>query len=136
MILSKPSKTDRHGRQSLQMPLKQAIQKIRHNMPTKARTPAQRALRRRNDPLYRQRVKQKAFRHYGSKCIRCGFSDIRSLSIDHIDGFSCLWPSKRRGTELYRWLIKRHFPKGFQLLCMNCQWIKRFENYECGGQYL
>jgi hypothetical protein len=101
-------------------------------MPTKPRSPEQRRQRRRADLLHRRLTKKKAFAHYGSKC-KCGFSDTRALSIDHIDGFSQLWPGQRRGYALYLWLIKHKFPKGFQLLCMNCQWIKRFENRECGG---
>ena len=38
---------------------------------------------------YHQRVRRIALLHYGEgkiACVRCGFSDIRALSIDHING--------------------------------------------------
>lgn len=73
--------------------------------------------------------------HYGNNklaCVRCGFADIRALSIDHIDGKGRLDRRLRGrvGNFLYRQLIKEGFPTGFQTLCMNCQWVKRFENNE------
>jgi hypothetical protein len=79
-------------------------------------------------------VKEVILTHYGNgklACVKCGFDDIRALSIDHIDG---------RGAEhkrslgisgsLHSWLLKNHFPEGYQTLCMNCQFIKRYENKE------
>jgi hypothetical protein len=64
---------------------------------------------------------------------KCGFSDPRALQIDHIenDGYS-----HRRegvmGTTLYRKVISMG-GVGFQVLCANCNWIKRFENNNRGG---
>ena len=57
-------------------------------------------------------------------------NDIRALSIDHInsDGAS---HRKEVGNGMYRWLLKNNFPEGFQVLCMNCQFIKRETNNEC-----
>lgn len=74
--------------------------------------------------------KETVMRHYGDgkiACIECGFKDIRALSIDHIAGGG---NAHRRaigvnGANFYRWLIKNSYPKGYQTLCMNCQWIKR-----------
>ena len=74
--------------------------------------------------------------HYGNgnlACVRCGFSDIRALSLDHINGRSPAdnWRNKARsGYALYRRLRSRGYPAGYQTLCMNCQWIKREENHE------
>jgi len=78
-------------------------------------------------------LKQRVFSHYGggeSVCVRCGFSDVKALSIDHIDGND---RSEKRlhGGALYQWLVDSDFPDGFQTLCMNCQWIKRVEEKEC-----
>jgi len=81
-------------------------------------------------------IKTEVITHYGNgkcACIRCGYDDIRALSIDHIDGNGA---QHRRtikvpsGNHFYRWLRKNNFPSGFQTLCMNCQWIKRVENGE------
>lgn len=87
---------------------------------------------------YRQRLKIEVLQHYAPnlRCRNCGFEDIRALSIDHINGGGSrhLQQIDKRGngrTEvLYRWLKKNRFPDGFQVLCMNCQWIKRAERGE------
>ncbi len=75
--------------------------------------------------------------HYSEKtmaCKRCGFDDLRALSIDHVHGDGYLWRKKNThgasGTRLYQWLKRSNYPDGFQVLCMNCQFIKRRENNE------
>lgn len=91
---------------------------------------------------YRRKLKEQILRHYSPdlKCVGwngivCPFScnDIRCLSIDHIEG-NGLAHRKRvkttNGTAFYRWLRDNNYPKGFQVLCMNCQFIKRDENHE------
>jgi hypothetical protein len=69
--------------------------------------------------------------HYGRQCRRCGFTDLRALSVDHIAGNGA---QHRReiggGNNICRWLVANMFPSGFQILCMNCQMIKRAENGE------
>ena len=79
----------------------------------------------------RQKNRECVFNHYGNVCARCGFSDYRALSIDHINGGG----TKHRketgdGSSFYEWLVARNYPDGFQTLCMNCQFIKRYENNE------
>jgi len=82
--------------------------------------------------IYRMRV----LKHYSPdlKCIGCGFSDVRALTIDHIDGGGCAHRREikvnHNAREFYRWIIKNNFPDGFQILCCNCQSIKRWENRE------
>jgi len=64
-------------------------------------------------------------------CSRCGFSDMRALSIDHINGGGTRHHAiVGHGTVFYQWLQKNNCPEGFQVLCMNCQWIKRQERNE------
>ena len=81
----------------------------------------------------KQRVEDKkrfVFSHYSPKviCQKCGFSDIRALSIDHVNGGG--GKQGLYGYFLYCWLEKNNFPTCFQVLCMNCQRIKQFENGE------
>jgi hypothetical protein len=80
-----------------------------------------------------QRVKFQVLSHYANgtpKCTRCGFVDIRALSLDHIAGGGNQH-RKQIGSGWYRKLRKASYPEGYQVLCMNCQWIKRVENKEC-----
>lgn len=85
---------------------------------------------------WRLRQKLEVLTHYGADldkpvCVKCGEDRLACLSIDHIDGKGRLDRRNRGvGGNLYRALIKEGFPRGFQTLCMNCQWVKRFENNE------
>jgi len=85
-----------------------------------------------------EKQKRLVISHYSNGsmvCCKCGFSDIRALSIDHINGGGRRHTEEIRkaGTIFYRWLIKNNFPNGFQVLCMNCNYIKKAENKEDTG---
>lgn len=72
---------------------------------------------------YRLEFKLIVMKHYGdSKCECCGESNIGFLTIDHInnDGKKHRDELKKRGDSFYSWLIKQKFPKGFRVLCFNC----------------
>ena len=78
-------------------------------------------------------IKVEVLSFYGNgkcACVRCGFSDIRALSIDHInnDGGNHRRQLGKAGTSFYKWLKDNNFPDGFQTLCMNCQFIKTQES--------
>lgn len=84
---------------------------------------------------WREGLKIKVLSFYSQEklnCASCGYKDIRALCLDHIkdDGAEHrrrLGNGKRRETgssTIYLDLIKRGFPKGFQVLCHNCNFIK------------
>lgn len=78
---------------------------------------------------YHRKQKIKALTHYGNgkcACVRCGFDDIRALSIDHINDDGNI--QRKVVKNIYVWLRKNDYPEGYQTLCMNCQFIKRAEN--------
>ena len=75
---------------------------------------------------YRSALKEEVFGHYGSDgkkaCALCGIADIDVLCIDHINGNG---NAHRRlvggsGVSVYRWLKVNNFPRGFRILCCNC----------------
>lgn len=71
--------------------------------------------------------------HYGNgklACMKCNFSDIRALSLDHIDGSGNKEHKRYSNYSIYTRLKRKNYPKGYQTLCMNCQFIKREENQE------
>ena len=92
-------------------------------------TEEQKTKRRANHRRYRNRVKLQALEQLGGVCTRCGFNDHRALQIDHIQPVGS---KKRHGgmntVALRR--IARGETDNLQLLCANCNWIKRFENDE------
>jgi hypothetical protein len=67
----------------------------------------------------------------GNKCARCGFDDIRALQIDHINGNGKAERKLYKGgqTVLYRMVIESN-GENYQLLCANCNWIKRVSEDE------
>lgn len=75
-----------------------------------------------------QKVRAKVLNKLGDKCVRCGFSDPRALQIDHING-----GGRKEYKEIKPWGVLQRVLKGFdgyQLLCANCNSIKRWENGE------
>lgn len=82
---------------------------------------------------YRRRMRLAVIEGLGSKCNKCGFNDMRALQIDHINGGG----SKERKElgfhgQFHRQVLKSFLAREnkYQLLCANCNWIKRFENDE------
>lgn len=90
---------------------------------------------------YNQRVKLKVLSHYSPTLLcqcslencwhgnqPCPVSDIRALSIDHVGGggrrHMQVIKGEEYGSSFYRWLIAQRFPGGYQVLCVNCNWIK------------
>ena len=64
----------------------------------------------------------------GKVCVKCGFDDIRALQIDHIFGGGT---KEFRGKTAHGKLkLIKASPERYQLLCANCNWIKRYENGE------
>lgn len=92
--------------------------------------------RRRHRIEYWYKVKLEALVHYsrGSpKCARCEFSDVRALQIDHILGGGKKQQNIIGKNNFYQWLKRKHYPPGYQVLCANCNWIKKEEKDENRG---
>lgn len=88
---------------------------------------------------YLRKLRQSVLEALGGKCQKCGFEDKRALQIDHINGGG----SKERKEKGFGGNFHKHVLKSFmaneqkyQLLCANCNWIKRFENKEALGRII
>lgn len=80
-----------------------------------------------------QKRRLTVLKHYSPNliCQRCGDNEIDVLSMDHIKGGGKKHLNEIGGGPIfYRWLFRNNFPEGYQVLCMNCQFIKRHENWE------
>ena len=75
------------------------------------------------------KLKHEVIFHYSNgtiQCNYCGYNDPRALALDHInnDGYK---HRKETKNKVYQWCKNNNFPPGFQVLCHNCNWIKRTE---------
>lgn len=99
--------------------------------------------RYRNDPVYRQYARDKTratnkkrwrkyrtaiFDKLGHKCVRCGFDDVRALQFDHIYGGGRKLHAGQSSIQKLQWILE-HLDQ-IQVLCANCNWIKRVEEDE------
>lgn len=84
---------------------------------------------------WRDRRKKVIIDLLGGICVVCGFDDERALQFDHIhgDGKTDWKKNNRHGylTHVLNSVMAKE--DKFQLLCANCNWIKRFENHEVRG---
>jgi RNase P subunit RPR2 len=90
-----------------------------------------RAYNLRNPSWIRLRRKRlEAIQRFGGICSRCGFSDWRALQFDHKDGDGSKDRRLHRHNNFgyYNYIMQN--PNKFNLLCSNCNWIKRFELLE------
>lgn len=83
---------------------------------------------------------------YGNKCNRCGFTDPRALQIDHVNGGGVRESREKYGYGVtksgyniharfryYQDVLKDKTGK-YQILCANCNWIKKCVNKELSVQ--
>jgi hypothetical protein len=91
---------------------------------------------------YREKIKFKIFELLGNKCAnpynehKEPYINFKALQIDHINGGGRKERNKVNGTRFYLDILSeiKLGSKDYQLLCANCNWIKRYENREYGGR--
>lgn len=86
-------------------------------------------------------LKTLVFSHYSGngipKCANCKERRLVCLTIDHINGGGEAHRKrigKSGGYSFYAWLRDNGYPPEYQVLCMNCQFVKREENRESFGK--
>jgi len=68
----------------------------------------------------------------GGVCCRCAFDDWRALQVDHINGGGRKDRDRFDNREQFLKSVLDN-PSDYQLMCANCNWIKRHENREFGS---
>lgn len=109
------------------MPLRDAAAKLAYDVEYKRRRYAEDSdFAERQRKAVRQTHKARrveVFEEYGGRCACCGETEQRFLCVDHIFGNGS---RHRRDNGLtgsysfYAWLKYNCWPKGFQILCYNC----------------
>jgi hypothetical protein len=114
--------------------------------PEKARSEAVKRYHNNSESLLeKKRLRRAADRlsvlsHYSNgklECACCGEKTYWFLSLDHINNDGAKHRKNYGGRKSFnadsfnRVLIKEGYPKGIQVLCMNCNWGKRQNNGVC-----
>jgi len=95
-------------------------------------------IKNREHDLKRQREKHlerrlRVLKHYGNGhivCKCCGETMIEFLALDHINGGGIKHRKLvGRGTAFYLWIIRNNYPKGYRILCHNCNQSYGFYGY-------
>lgn len=76
--------------------------------------------------LSSERLRERVLEVLGKKCGACGYSDIRALHVDHVNNNGYKERKKYGGQNMYRRILKLG-GRGYQTLCANCNWLKRYE---------
>jgi hypothetical protein len=116
--------------------------RTRHNAQLRQRyaTDAERRLACKETGYRRyQELRQEVLAYLGSRCASplCGWvggcTDSRCLQIDHVRGDGAKQRrehSSEHGAAFYRKVLASVPGEEYQLLCANCNWIKRHEKHE------
>lgn len=106
---------------------------IRKAMRERGKLPHIKEQRKRIHKKWRNKIRNKLLGLLGNKCMKCGITDFRVLQVDHINGNG----NKERRIiaschEYHLYIINKVLKgsKDYQLLCANCNWIKRYERNE------
>ena len=110
-------------------------------------TPEEKAKKKEEEIQWRWNLKIQVLNHYSNGSLKCmnpncevsgGSKNPLSLQIDHINGGGRRHTQQiqAQGTHLYLWLVHHNYPQGFQVLCANCNTIKKVEKREgCKDHY-
>ena len=78
-----------------------------------------------------QKLRRKILEHYGEtppKCSKCQCDIYKVLDLDHIKNDGKEERKRFHGNlALYKYIIKNNYPKKYQVLCKNCNWLKFYE---------
>ena len=81
----------------------------------------------------RWRNRARVLVNYGGVCTWCKENDIRVLELDHLDPNLAKHQKRELGwsnEKVYRDAVRRNYPDDYQLLCKNCNWLKRIDSQE------
>jgi hypothetical protein len=74
---------------------------------------------------YRENLRREVFSHYSPNltCQCCGEPHIEFLTLDHIhgDGYK---EREEHNRDFILWVKQQGYPDGYQVLCMNCNFLK------------
>ena len=92
--------------------------------------PKKKKMRNKRLRIKRIEIKVELFKLLGNKCVICGFEDFRALQLDHKNGKGHQERKRLWGGGTYYAKILEKVKAGnkdYQILCANCNWIKKWD---------
>jgi len=89
---------------------------------------------------YRRSLKLEAIEVYGGRCQCCGEDELAFMTLDHVEnnGAEHRRELKELGVKgsaaFYKWLKNNQWPKGYQVLCFNCNVGRHINGGVCPHQ--
>ncbi len=112
-------------------------QRNKEKLQIKAKTPEGKTSDSSRHQAYYGRIKKAVIEKFSNgtnQCAVCSEKRIYCLSIDHIQGGGRKHRESvlegKSYSQFYKWLLRNGTTEDYQVLCMNCQWEKRFKNKE------
>lgn len=82
-------------------------------------------------------LKKEIYDILGHEYVECGFKDERALQVDHIFGGGVAHGGNKSSLDYWREILKDpNIKTKYQILCANCNWIKRDTNHEVSSKHL
>ena len=77
---------------------------------------------------FRRELRQEVINAYGGKCVCCNEHRWQFLTLDHPNGGGEEDRAKHRMItgQIYAWAKKNGYPAIYRVLCMNCNWVRRY----------
>lgn len=72
-------------------------------------------------------LRARILERFGAVCVRCGFSDVRAITLDHKNNNGAMERKQLGERGVHRRALQSEHCHEYQMLCMNCQFIKRAE---------
>ena len=80
---------------------------------------------------YRLKAKLECITHYGGKCVCCGESNIKFLTMDHVNNDGAKHRLETNRFLIYAWLRSQGYPEGYQVMCFNCNCGRYYNGGVC-----
>jgi hypothetical protein len=74
----------------------------------------------------RRTIKRRLVDGYGGKCTCCGEETLEFLTLEHVNGGGREHRKVKDSLAIFNEVIREGFPREYTILCMNCNFAKRF----------
>lgn len=76
----------------------------------------------------REKLRKEVLKAYGGQCVCCYEDHWQFLTLDHPNGGGQEDRDKYKNItgQIYAWAKKNNYPPIYRVLCMNCNWVRRY----------